>query len=232
MFAIPTSGVSHVRWPAVPDATGATFLAMLRQFDESERLPMDELVALQFAALTGVLGHAGQTVPYYRDRPVYLETLGAGSLDADAWRRLPVLTRTDLQDAGTSAVSEAIPPDHTPADRFAHVRLHRTAGAHGRHPHHQHLLARPHASRACVAGSRQHLHAGLHPGRGQRPTPGRGLGLQRVGIVDRGRLPPRTLRHVGHQPRHRRAGPVAGGPPTELLAEPAVQPGRPGPPLS
>lgn len=114
MFAIPTSGVSHVRWPAVPDATGATFLAMLRQFDESERLPVDELVALQFAALTGVLHHACRTVPYYRDRPDYQEVLGAGALDADAWRRLPILTRTDLQDAGTSTVSEAVPPDHTP----------------------------------------------------------------------------------------------------------------------
>jgi phenylacetate-CoA ligase len=114
MFAIPKSNVSMVEWPALPEPTGALLLAILRQFDESERLPPADLEALQFRTLTGVLRHACDTVPYYRDRPVYREVLDAGPLDAAAWQRLPLLTREDLQDAGGSTTSDSIPADHHP----------------------------------------------------------------------------------------------------------------------
>ncbi|MEA2901191.1 MAG: hypothetical protein QOH36_1078 [Actinomycetota bacterium] len=114
MYVIPKSAISMVGWPALPEPASALFLAVLHQFDRTERLPPAELEALQFQTLTGVLRHACDTVPYYRSRPVYREVLDAGPLDADAWRRLPVLTREELQDAGPSTTSEAIPPDHLP----------------------------------------------------------------------------------------------------------------------
>ena len=114
MYVIPKSAISMVGWPALPEPASALFLAVLHQFDRTERLPPAELEALQFQTLSGVLRHACDTVPYYRSRPIYREVLDAGPLDADAWRRLPVLTREDLQDAGPSTTSDAIPPDHLP----------------------------------------------------------------------------------------------------------------------
>src|SRR5207253_10594013 len=111
---VPTSVVSMVSWPAIPDQNGALFLALLRQLEQTERLPPAQLEALQFEALTRVLRHACATVPYYRDRPVYRDVLAAAPLDAESWRRLPILTRAELQDAGRAGVSEAPPAARLP----------------------------------------------------------------------------------------------------------------------
>ncbi len=110
----PKSTVSMVGWPAVPAADAALFLAVLRELERNERLPPHEIEALQFRSLAVVLGHACQTVPYYRDRPAYRRLLEGGVVDADGWRRLPVLSREDLQNAGPAAASTAVPQDHLP----------------------------------------------------------------------------------------------------------------------
>lgn len=114
MFVGPKSNVSMVQWPALPEPTGALLLAILRQFDETERLAPADLEALQFRTLAGVLRHACDTVPHYRERPVYPEVLDAGPLAAGAWRRLPLLTREAIQDAGGTTTSDSIPADHHP----------------------------------------------------------------------------------------------------------------------
>jgi phenylacetate-CoA ligase len=98
---------------------------MLRNLEASERLPPDELEETQFRALAAVLGHACETVPYYRDRPVYREVLDARPVDAGTWRRLPFLTRSDLQVSGLATRSEAVPTDHLPVAEVA------TSGATG-----------------------------------------------------------------------------------------------------
>jgi len=97
----------------VPDAGGALMLAMQYQLEQSEWLEPAEIEAHQFDALQQILAHAVATVPYYRDRPAYAALAGR-PLDSTAWAGLPVLARGDLQDAGTSLVSDSVPDDHLP----------------------------------------------------------------------------------------------------------------------
>lgn len=110
------SAISHIVWPAVPAGLGARLVAMQHQFDATQWLAPEELERRQMAALGRLLGFARSTVPYYRDEPAYA---GAGpsngaALDAEAWRRLPVLRRDEIQDAGERLHSAEIPPSHRP----------------------------------------------------------------------------------------------------------------------
>ncbi len=59
-----------------------------------------------------LLVHTARTVPFYRGRLQALAGLGRGELTMDAWRRLPVLRRTDIQKAGAALVSRRLPRDH------------------------------------------------------------------------------------------------------------------------
>ena len=73
-----------------------------------------------------VLGHALGTVPFYRDRLAFLKGAERGTLTPEMVRRIPILGRTDIQDAGDSLVSRKIPDNH------GAVRTIRTPGSTGR----------------------------------------------------------------------------------------------------
>lgn len=113
----PRSTVSGVRWPALAPPGGALLLALQHQFGESERWPLARTDAAQFDALGALLAHATATIPYYGQRDAYAEVAAAGALDANLWRRLPVLTRGDVQEAGNDMGSKAAPADHLPLYR-------------------------------------------------------------------------------------------------------------------
>ncbi|HEX2273242.1 MAG TPA: AMP-binding protein [Acidimicrobiales bacterium] len=122
---IPRSAVSGIRWPAVPNHAAARLLAVYHQLEWSEWLSPAELERLQLSALGRLLQHATRTVPHYRERPEYAE-VAASPLTPDSWRRLPVLTRAELQDAGSSLRSESVPTDHLPLNETV------TSGSTGR----------------------------------------------------------------------------------------------------
>jgi hypothetical protein len=62
------SAVAGVVWPALPDAQAAQRLALLWQFEQSERWPAELLLQHQLQQLALVIEHARRTVPFYRDR--------------------------------------------------------------------------------------------------------------------------------------------------------------------
>ncbi len=98
-------------------------MALLWQFEQSERWPAELLLQHQLGQLARVIDHARRTVPFYRDRL-------AGWRDGEAptlaqLRTLPLLTRRDIQDAGPALQSTAIPPQFGPAHE------NRTSGATG-----------------------------------------------------------------------------------------------------
>ena len=119
------SAASGITWPALPDAQAAQRLALLWQFEQTERWPADLLLQQQLQQLALVIDHAWRSAPFYRAR-----------LDAAGWqsgevltlaklRALPLLTRRDIQDAGPALRSTAIPP------QFGAVHENRTSGATG-----------------------------------------------------------------------------------------------------
>ena len=67
---------------------------------------------MQLRQAEQLLAHAWRTVPFYRERLGVLTGLKRGGLTMEAWRRLPILTRADIQDGGHDLVSRALPKDH------------------------------------------------------------------------------------------------------------------------
>ena len=109
---IPHSRRSGIHWPAMPAFVDAMVLALQYQLEQSQWWPAETLVEHQLRQLELLLAHTARTVPFYRGRLKALSGLRRGELTMDAWRRLPVLGRTDIQDAGPALVSRRLPRDH------------------------------------------------------------------------------------------------------------------------
>ena len=119
------SAVPGVAWPAIVDDRGAQLLALLWQFAQTERWPADTLLHYQLRQLDSVLDHAWRTVPWYRERLAAAGWHQGAALTPAALRALPLLTRRDIQSAGTALRSTAIPP------QFGPTHENRTSGATG-----------------------------------------------------------------------------------------------------
>ncbi len=108
-----TSALPAVDWPAIPSSTGATVLAVLFQLDQSQWWPRETTEAHQLRQLSALLGHARTTVPFYRDRLAHVALAPPHEgLTWEHWRRLPVLTRADLQEHFEELKSRAVPAAH------------------------------------------------------------------------------------------------------------------------
>ncbi len=109
---IPKSGRSGIYWPAMPRHVDATVLALQYQLEQSQWWPAETLVEHQLRQLEPLLAHAARTVPFYRDRLGVLAGTRRGDLTMDLFRRLPLLRRTDIQEAEAALVSRRPPKDH------------------------------------------------------------------------------------------------------------------------
>lgn len=107
------SGVTGVRWPALPAPGAAMTLALLAQLERSQWLEPELLRVRQLRQLDALLRHAYETVPYYRER-------WRGRYDPlapDTIARLPLLTRRELRENFAALASARVPPEHgTPAE--------------------------------------------------------------------------------------------------------------------
>ena len=99
-------------WPVIPTARTARLLSLQMQLDQSQWWEPEEILAHQFRQLRRVVEHANETVSFYKPR---LEAAGISSdkeLDPTSWRKLPLLTRRDLQNHAFELCSSSVPPDH------------------------------------------------------------------------------------------------------------------------
>ncbi len=105
------SALPGASWPAVPSPGAATLLALQYQLEQSQWLSADALAQSQLTQLASVVAHAQETVPHYRER-------WAGKYDPsialtwEAFTRLPLLTRADLQTRFDKMKSARIPAQH------------------------------------------------------------------------------------------------------------------------
>lgn len=70
------------------------------------------LLAAQLRQIEALIAHARRTVPFYRDRLKSMVKLAPGKLTLEAFRRIPLLRRTDLQDSPETFVTRELPKDH------------------------------------------------------------------------------------------------------------------------
>lgn len=116
---IPVSKFPGVDWPAIPGKADAAMLSLAYQLEQSQWLGPEDMLGLQLRQLERVLAHAGRTVPFYGQRLQVLSGLRSGGLTMEKWRKIPLLTRAEFQEAGAALTSHKIPPEHQPLTEVA-----------------------------------------------------------------------------------------------------------------
>lgn len=87
-------------------------LMILYQFDQIQWWPPDRIVAHQMEQISSLLSYAVKAIPFYRDR---VEAAGIDlgvPLTPELFRKIPILSRADAQDAGEQLLSGKPPEDH------------------------------------------------------------------------------------------------------------------------
>lgn len=106
------TAVAGLAWPALPGGAAATLIALHDQLERSQWWSPEQLESAQLLQLRALLEHCWTTIPFHRDR---LESAGwtpGARLDMPTWRRIPPLTREDVQGAGAALHSSAVPKAH------------------------------------------------------------------------------------------------------------------------
>ena len=109
---IPRSGFPGIVWPAVPGHRETMVLALQYQWEQTQWWPHETLLKHQFRQIELLLAHAARTVPFYRERLKILTGTKRGDLTLDLFRRIPLLTRTDIQEAGDALITRRLPKGH------------------------------------------------------------------------------------------------------------------------
>lgn len=106
------SGLAGVAWPGISDERGMTLLALQYQLERSEWWPAAEIRRHQFRQLDALLAHAAAQAPYWRDALAAAGYRPGEPLSEGIWRRIPVLSRPDLQRHGAAMRARAVPQFH------------------------------------------------------------------------------------------------------------------------
>ena len=108
------SGFEGMVWPAVPPEPGALLLALQFQLNQTQWWTPEKLRQAQFRHLAGLLRHARETVPFYRER---LDFDPGVAITQEWWAALPLLTRADVHAQGQALCSRNVPAAHAPLVR-------------------------------------------------------------------------------------------------------------------
>ncbi|HVU87092.1 MAG TPA: hypothetical protein VHD36_07210 [Pirellulales bacterium] len=113
-----TSTVNGTIWPGIPGPFASQLLAMQCQFESIQWLSAEEILARQSRQLGRLLAHAFDTTAYYRRRFEGVGLAPEKIHGPDEWRRIPLLTRADVQQHHAELVSCAVPDAHGPRSQL------------------------------------------------------------------------------------------------------------------
>ncbi len=86
--------------------------SILAQLNNAQWWPAEVLRRHQHGLLAQLVRHAQATVAWYAGRLDVGSLFTDNAFDADAWRSVPFLTRTDIQQSGSDLHSTQVPPEH------------------------------------------------------------------------------------------------------------------------
>lgn len=94
-----------------PGGRGAQLQALLEQFERSERLPAAQLEQQQFERLAQLVTQAARHSPFYAQRLSDAGIAAGVVITPELWRRLPLLTRAEVQIHAASLQCRVLPSD-------------------------------------------------------------------------------------------------------------------------
>ena len=106
------SSIEQNAWPPILTGRAATLMALQHHLSKSQWWSADRLRDEQLRQLTTLADFATRNIPYYatRLRAAGVET--GTPLTWEAWARIPILTRHDVQSAGDALNAPHIPQSH------------------------------------------------------------------------------------------------------------------------
>lgn len=113
-FPALRSRIEGITWPPLVGANTAPLLALLYQLEETQWLAPEEISAHQHRQLVKLARHAQKFSPHFHGK------LQAAGLQPDdlatpqGLRKLPILSRRDLQSAGQGLFCKQLPKAHMP----------------------------------------------------------------------------------------------------------------------
>jgi phenylacetate-CoA ligase len=122
---ITRSGAAIDQWPAVPSGSDASRLALMFLLGQTQYEPAEKLLRHQLRQAHRLAVHAELTVPFYRGRLAAVIGPAADRLTMEAWRRVPILKRADIQGAGGRLHATTLPAGH------GRTTIARTSGSSG-----------------------------------------------------------------------------------------------------
>jgi len=108
----PISTIEGLVWPGLPGRYGQGLLSLLYQLEQSQWWTPEELRRHQFRQLGALLRHAMETVPFYRGRLADAGVSRDAGLTPEAWSRIPVLARAEVQGTADGLLSGHVPKAH------------------------------------------------------------------------------------------------------------------------
>lgn len=106
------SEIANCRWPAVPSDAGAQALAAQYQLEASQWLAPEELRDAALGQLQLVLEDAHRNIAHWNEALQRIGFRPGNAVAFEDFRRLPLLTRTDLQNLGDALLSRDPPSAH------------------------------------------------------------------------------------------------------------------------
>jgi phenylacetate-CoA ligase len=111
---------------AAPSPYGRQLLPTVERLEASQWWSPQAMERYQLGRLQQLLGHALETVPFYRQRLAAAGYRPGQAVTPELWRRVPLLRREDLQEQGDALKSTRIPPEHGTVGKIS------TSGSTGR----------------------------------------------------------------------------------------------------
>jgi phenylacetate-CoA ligase len=113
------SAIAAVPFPAILSGRAAELMVLQRQYDESQFWSPEAMEAAQLSQLAALIAHCAATVPFHAARLRRAGIEPGRPLTMAAWRRLPILTRAEVQDLGERLHATTIPPAFGPVSIVA-----------------------------------------------------------------------------------------------------------------
>lgn len=120
------SVVEGAAWPAVLKSGDSCLLSILFQLEQSQWWAPEKILESQFQQLRNVWQHAFTTVPYYQKKFSAAGFKKDQAIDAEEWRRVPILIRSAVQENEKELLSRSPLRSHGKICRI------RTSGSTGR----------------------------------------------------------------------------------------------------
>lgn len=108
----PRSNIPKIVWPAIPSHEASVLMGLQFQLQQSQWWSAEELQTQQFRQLEPLLGHANETVPYYREVFQTASFDPVQPLTPARWSQIPLLSRDTLQERADVLQSTNIPKQH------------------------------------------------------------------------------------------------------------------------